>query len=147
MTQVTALTVLNRGDLTPLVTEKAIGLAGDDKTARQRIWVRLREALLKLTVVAGQAKVLGTQRALLSVIKTEDLPSAEGVRDFTMTRAQGIQKCFEYMASMLDEQAAAGFAMQLNADKSFLGHDHGERFAMFPMYIPMMHGFFKAWAR
>ncbi|KJZ71433.1 hypothetical protein HIM_09157 [Hirsutella minnesotensis 3608] len=120
---VAALTVLNRGDLTPLVAQKAVELAGQDRQARRMVWLRLREAMLKLTVVAGQAKALGTQRALQGAIAAEDVPSAQGHRDFNMDRDEALQKCVNYIALMVGDQAAGELNKQLSAEKSLVGHD------------------------
>ncbi|KJZ68278.1 hypothetical protein HIM_12330 [Hirsutella minnesotensis 3608] len=122
---VAALTVLNRGDLTPLVAQKAVELAGQDRQARRMVWLRLREAMLKLTVVAGQAKALGTQRALQGAIAAEDVPSAQGHRDFNMDRDEALQKCVNYIALMVGDHAAGELNKQLSAEKSLVGHDLG----------------------
>lgn len=66
-------------------------MAGTNQEARQRIWERIRETLLKAIVTVGQARVLPAEQVLLPLLKIEDIPSSKGVRDWGDDRQKGIK--------------------------------------------------------
>jgi hypothetical protein len=68
--------------LAPIVYHKALELAGADQEARQHIWVRIREVILKATIIVGQAKAYGAEKASLPLLKSEDVPTAKGIREW-----------------------------------------------------------------
>lgn len=82
MTKIIGLIACNHGELGPQVYERALSLAPDQK-ARQKVWTRVRETMMKAIFPLGQARVLALELALMRVLRPEDTSDDEPLRNWT----------------------------------------------------------------
>ena len=95
-----------------MVYEKALSFAQDQR-ARQKVWGRVRETLLKAVFPLGQARVLASEMALFSIVKPEDIDNGGPARDW-MNDEQGKSKALQWL-SMIKPEFIDQFILPIQA--------------------------------